>query len=74
MLDATLSLPADLPRRLADRTIALLGLVADFVGRDPTPEATFAFEKKSRASSATPVETFSTTPTTTPRKIGRAHV
>jgi hypothetical protein len=39
-------LRADLPQRLAERTAALLGMVADFHERTPTPAATFALEKK----------------------------
>jgi hypothetical protein len=46
------SVPTGLPQRLTERTAALLGIVADFLGRDITPEATFAFEKKLRTSSA----------------------
>jgi hypothetical protein len=53
--DAIPPLPATLPQRLAERTAALLGIVAEFLGRDTTPEATFAFEKKLRTSSARPV-------------------
>jgi hypothetical protein len=37
---------ADLSQRLANQTAALLALVTDFIEHDPTPEATFAFEKK----------------------------
>lgn len=67
MCDATSPLPTDLPQRLANRTAAVLVLVADFIGGEPTPAATFAFEKKSPTSFAKPVGMFSTTPTTTPR-------
>ena len=43
---ATTPRPADLPDRLAQRLTVLLGIVADFHGRGPTPAATFALEKK----------------------------
>lgn len=53
MHDSTNSAPAatalvatDLPQRLAQRTATLLEIVADFLARPLTAEATFAWEKK----------------------------
>jgi hypothetical protein len=46
MPDVTHPIPADLCFRLASRSEALLALVADFIGGEPTPDATFAFEKQ----------------------------